>query len=43
MRRAVVGALLAALISERGAGDGREAGWLDARDVLRVEPGNWGW
>ncbi|MCY3817590.1 MAG: bifunctional aspartate kinase/homoserine dehydrogenase I [Gammaproteobacteria bacterium] len=34
--------LLAALISERGAGDGREAGWLDARDVLRVEPGELG-
>ena len=31
--------LLAALISERGAGGGRKAGWLDARDVLRVEPG----
>ena len=34
--------LLAALISERGAGDGREARWLDARDVLRVEPGELG-
>ncbi|MXW46994.1 MAG: bifunctional aspartate kinase/homoserine dehydrogenase I [Gammaproteobacteria bacterium] len=34
--------LLAALISERGAGDGRKAGWLDARDVLRVEPGELG-
>ncbi|MDE0489800.1 MAG: aspartate kinase, partial [Gammaproteobacteria bacterium] len=34
--------LLAALISERGAGEGRKAGWLDARDVLRVEPGELG-
>ncbi|MYE48378.1 MAG: bifunctional aspartate kinase/homoserine dehydrogenase I [Gammaproteobacteria bacterium] len=34
--------LLAALISERGAADGRKAGWLDARDVLRVEPGELG-
>ena len=34
--------LLAALISEHGAGDGRKAGWLDARDVLRVEPGDLG-
>ena len=34
--------LLAALISERGAGAGRKAGWLDARDVLRVEPGELG-
>ncbi|MYA29702.1 MAG: bifunctional aspartate kinase/homoserine dehydrogenase I [Gammaproteobacteria bacterium] len=34
--------LLAALISERGAVDGRKARWLDARDVLRVEPGELG-
>ncbi len=34
--------LLAALITERGAGEGRPARWLDAREVLRVEPGELG-
>ncbi len=34
--------LLAALITERGAGESRQARWLDARDVLRVEPGELG-
>ena len=34
--------LLAALITERGAGNGRSAEPLDARDVLRVEPGELG-
>ena len=34
--------LLAALIDERGAAGGRSASWLDARDVLRVEPGELG-
>ena len=34
--------LLAALIDERGAGNGRSARWLDAREVLRVEPGELG-
>ena len=34
--------LLAAVISECGAADGRKARWLDARDVLRVEPGELG-
>ena len=34
--------LLAALITERGTGGGRQAEWLDARDVLRVEPGELG-
>ena len=34
--------LLAALITERGAGNGRSAESLDARDVLRVEPGELG-
>ena len=34
--------LLAALIEERGAPQGRTARWLDARDVLRVEPGELG-
>ena len=34
--------LLAALITERGASEGRQARWLDAREVLRVEPGELG-
>ena len=34
--------LLAELIEERGAAQGRTARWLDARDVLRVEPGELG-
>lgn len=34
--------LLAALIDERGGADGRAAKWLDAREVLRVEPGELG-
>jgi len=34
--------LLAARISEQGAEAGRHARWLDARDVLRVEPGELG-
>ena len=34
--------LLAALIDERGSAHGRSAGWLDAREVLRVEPGELG-
>ncbi len=34
--------LLAALIDERGAANGRPAKWLDAREVLRVEPGELG-
>ena len=34
--------LLAAVITERGADAGRQARWLDARDVLRVEPGELG-
>ena len=34
--------LLAAVIDERGVADGRAARWLDAREVLRVEPGELG-
>ncbi len=34
--------LLAAFIDERGGGAGRPARWLDAREVLRVEPGELG-
>jgi len=34
--------LLAALIDERGGAGGRAAKWLDAREVLRVEPGELG-
>ena len=34
--------LLAALIDERGAEKGRAAKWLDAREILRVEPGELG-
>ncbi|MCY4157484.1 MAG: bifunctional aspartate kinase/homoserine dehydrogenase I [Gammaproteobacteria bacterium] len=34
--------LLAALIDERGGARGRSAEWLDAREVLRVEPGELG-
>lgn len=34
--------LLAALIAERGESNGRQARWLDAREVLRVEPGELG-
>ena len=34
--------LLAALVTERGTDAGRQAKWLDARDVLRVEPGELG-
>lgn len=34
--------LLAALIEEQGAAQRRSARWLDARDVLRVEPGELG-
>ena len=34
--------LLAALIDERAGADGRNARWLDAREALRVEPGELG-